>query len=402
MAGRLCGDCTIRLRFYKKKYKCDFCRRDFCDRCMTKVKNNKDLLWDKLSSLQPGRQCLNCVVLKYRSIRREHLFLLANKDLAQYLSDRNVSTTNCKEKYHLVDLIMDLAEESGLKSNEDIDADMSHQQHVEQLRRAALQRQREEADRLGSSMGESNGRDRTSSSSYDSERNDFTSPDTDRSQPSSASPNSQPIVEDYDDIRVEDYSDIRDSRVSPDPMNMSQERRQSEPAGAEGGGDPLRGDSEDGRRESSFGQFNMTHTMSNPNLNHLRTNSKPPGHRWRSMDDVKSEEDISTLAVMELKQILTANFIEYKGCCEKRELIEKVKMLYQSEQKIKQESSKAKRENPAGSYEQDICKICMDRTIDCVLLDCGHLVACAKCGKRLAECPVCRTLVARVVHIFRT
>ena len=230
---------------------------------MTKVKNNKDLLWDKLSSLQPGRQCLNCVVLKYRSIRREHLFLLANKDLAQYLSDRNVSTTNCKEKYHLVDLIMDLAEESGLKSNEDIDADMSHQQHVEQLRRAALQRQREEADRLGSSMGESNGRDRTSSSSYDSERNDFTSPDTDRSQPSSASPNSQPIVEDYDDIRVEDYSDIRDSRVSPDPMNMSQERRQSEPAGAEGGGDPLRGDSEDGRRESSFGQFNMTHTMSN-------------------------------------------------------------------------------------------------------------------------------------------
>ena len=54
------------------------------------------------------------------------------------------------------------------------------------------------------------------------------------------------------------------------------------------------------------------------------------------MDDVKSEEDISTLAVMELKQILTANFIEYKGCCEKRELIEKVKMLYQSEQKIKQ------------------------------------------------------------------
>ena len=54
------------------------------------------------------------------------------------------------------------------------------------------------------------------------------------------------------------------------------------------------------------------------------------------MDDVKSEEDISTLAVMELKQILTANFIEYKGCCEKRELIEKVKMLYQSEQKIRQ------------------------------------------------------------------
>jgi len=55
----------------------------------------------------------------------------------------------------------------------------------------------------------------------------------------------------------------------------------------------------------------------------------------------------------------------------------------------------------SSNYERDICKICMDATIDCVLLNCGHLVACAKCGKRLCECPICRAMVVRVVHIFR-
>lgn len=53
------------------------------------------------------------------------------------------------------------------------------------------------------------------------------------------------------------------------------------------------------------------------------------------------------------------------------------------------------------TMERDLCKICMDNVINCVLLDCGHLVTCTKCGKRLAECPICRALVIRVVHIFR-
>ena len=52
-------------------------------------------------------------------------------------------------------------------------------------------------------------------------------------------------------------------------------------------------------------------------------------------------------------------------------------------------------------YDEDLCKICMDSKINCVLLDCGHLVTCTKCGRRLAECPICRQLVVRVVHVFK-
>ena len=52
--------------------------------------------------------------------------------------------------------------------------------------------------------------------------------------------------------------------------------------------------------------------------------------------------------------------------------------------------------------EADLCKICMESVIDCVLLDCGHMVSCIKCGKRLAECPMCRQNIVRVIRVFKS
>jgi len=54
------------------------------------------------------------------------------------------------------------------------------------------------------------------------------------------------------------------------------------------------------------------------------------------MEDVSNADEIANLTVLELKQILTANFIDYKGCVEKKELIDKVTMLYESIQKNKE------------------------------------------------------------------
>jgi hypothetical protein len=56
---------------------------------------------------------------------------------------------------------------------------------------------------------------------------------------------------------------------------------------------------------------------------------------------------------------------------------------------------------PSG-LEENLCKICMDSPIDCVLLECGHMVTCTKCGKRMNECPICRQYVIRAVHVFRS
>ena len=57
--------------------------------------------------------------------------------------------------------------------------------------------------------------------------------------------------------------------------------------------------------------------------------------------------------------------------------------------------------NAPPQDEKDVCKICWDATIDCVLLECGHMVTCTMCAKKLKECPICRVNVKRCVHVFR-
>ena len=58
-------------------------------------------------------------------------------------------------------------------------------------------------------------------------------------------------------------------------------------------------------------------------------------------------------------------------------------------------------EDKEDDTPDDLCKICMDASIDCVLLECGHMVTCTKCGKQLADCPICRQNIARIVHVFK-
>lgn len=47
-----------------------------------------------------------------------------------------------------------------------------------------------------------------------------------------------------------------------------------------------------------------------------------------SLSDISSLEDIEGLNVRQLKEILARNFVNYSGCCEKWELVEKVNRLY--------------------------------------------------------------------------
>ncbi|KAF6028950.1 RFFL [Bugula neritina] len=94
-----------------------------------------------------------------------------------------------------------------------------------------------------------------------------------------------------------------------------------------------------------------------------------------SVTDFDSDSELESLSVKQLKTILVRNLVDYKGCKEKYELVDKVKMLWQSRkanQKLYEELL-----NPPGLTEgvpptaedREICKICMDSTIDCVLLN---------------------------------
>ncbi|KAF5897739.1 E3 ubiquitin-protein ligase rififylin isoform X1 [Clarias magur] len=122
-----------------------------------------------------------------------------------------------------------------------------------------------------------------------------------------------------------------------------------------------------------------------------------PSGRRASLSDITSVDDIEALSVRQLKEILARNFVNYKGCCEKWELMERVTRLFHDQKDLQNLDSTA-----ATTMEENLCKICMDSPIDCVLLECGHMVTCTKCGKRMSECPICRQYVVRAVHVFRS
>lgn len=145
--------------------------------------------------------------------------------------------------------------------------------------------------------------------------------------------------------------------------------------------------------------------------------------RRASLSDLKCEQDIDNLTIRQIKEILASNFVDYKGCCERRELVDKLRRLYTSDRENKKleerlnnptttttssenagtsSSTTPHAQPPPSNLESELCKICMESVIDCVLLDCGHMCSCIKCGKQLAECPICRQNVVRVVRVFKS
>jgi len=161
------------------------------------------------------------------------------------------------------------------------------------------------------------------------------------------------------------------------------------------------------------------------------------GRRRIRLEELERVEDIKDMTPRQLKEILTANFVAYKGCCERWELEDRVKRLW-NEYRVNQEvlrqtyerddvgasasgegassssvsgdqASTASSSGVSGAttstahqdVDSQLCKICWDAVIDCVLLECGHMVTCTDCGRRMAECPICRQYVVRAVHVFR-
>ncbi|XP_066294490.1 E3 ubiquitin-protein ligase RNF34-like isoform X1 [Branchiostoma lanceolatum] len=131
----------------------------------------------------------------------------------------------------------------------------------------------------------------------------------------------------------------------------------------------------------------------------------PPSQpkRRTSLTDLSNADEVEDLTVRQLKELLSANFVDYKGCVEKEELVERVKRLYKSRQNIPTDTTEGEGMDGDSSVPEDtLCKICMDAAIDCVLLECGHMVTCTKCGRQMNECPICRQYVVRAVHVFKS
>ncbi|XP_025136860.3 E3 ubiquitin-protein ligase rififylin isoform X1 [Bubalus bubalis] len=77
-----------------------------------------------------------------------------------------------------------------------------------------------------------------------------------------------------------------------------------------------------------------------------------PGRR-ASLSDLTDLEDIEGLTVRQLKEILARNFVNYKGCCEKWELMERVTRLYKDQKGLQHLVCSAEDQNGLVSGIQD-------------------------------------------------
>ncbi|XP_033115801.1 E3 ubiquitin-protein ligase RNF34-like [Anneissia japonica] len=363
-----CHSCDAQFSIIRRKHECVDCVKLFCNNCINKKVKDKKI-------------CRVCETVK-QDMARPALMKLKIRDLQQYLTVRHVSTESCKEKTDLVDLLIENLIENGLIPRPTpvqhsvfgppVGESISFTSNPNSTSSSDASDPVSQQDALHSNIPE-NSRDI---------RNDFTADENETLEKTQQDVSDEEYLE-------ESQKDFENSSVPPTVEQVrSSETTESEEAKLE--------------RLERRRQLEMREAESRlfgGQITPIPTVDPRPKKKRASLSDLQNIEGIDELSVRALKEILATNFVDYRGCVEKKELVERVKRLYISKQKPNDAEGK---EDPSEETDENLCKICMDATIDCVLLECGHMVTCTKCGKVLAECPICRVFITRVVHTFKS
>uniref|UniRef100_A0A4W5N529 RING-type E3 ubiquitin transferase n=1 Tax=Hucho hucho TaxID=62062 RepID=A0A4W5N529_9TELE len=346
-AGQLCKACGLAFSVFRRKHICSDCKKSFCALC--------SVLQESL------RCCTTCHLLRGTAFQRPQLMALRVKDLRQYLLLRNIPTDTCREKEDLVDLVL-CHQEAGENTLTQVGVEEDEEDEEEE------EEEEEEEDADTDSL--------------------HSLPHSLHASPPSAAHRS-----------ASEQSSLSTSEQSA--LSASQ------------GDSPLsRSDSSGTAQSQEHGEAPTIPLL------HLEPASEPfieisPVTQRRiraSLSDLDNEGDIESLSVRQLKEILARNFVNYSGCCEKWELIERVHRLYRENEQNRKSMENVSNINSMTAdsvkaqlaSDDHLCRICMDAVIDCVLLECGHMVTCTKCGMRMSECPICRQYVVRAVHVFKS
>ena len=81
----------------------------------------------------------------------------------------------------------------------------------------------------------------------------------------------------------------------------------------------------------------------------------------------------------------------------------------EKEKKKKKKDKKSKREAKKSNNDDsddelaNLCKICFEKPIDTVILECGHQIVCELCSGSVGNlCPLCRQPITRIVRSFKS
>ncbi|KAG9509811.1 E3 ubiquitin-protein ligase rififylin [Fragariocoptes setiger] len=149
------------------------------------------------------------------------------------------------------------------------------------------------------------------------------------------------------------------------------------------------------RESSDRGQASTTSAT----LSGMATANDDLAFKSFNIDDVKDPNEIKQLTVRQLKLLLAKNAVDFRTINEKEELQAKVMQLWLDHNQ--RERLQESQDGVGDLDDENMCKICMEREINCVLLECGHYFTCVPCGKKLSECPICRQMIRRVVRTFK-
>ncbi|XP_014779896.1 E3 ubiquitin-protein ligase RNF34 [Octopus bimaculoides] len=283
------------------------------------------------NTIQPVRQCHKCQILASGNFTRSDLMQWKIKDLQVFLNKKNISTNTCTEKYDLVELLVC---HFGQETYQPPHTYFRYQLDMES-----------DEGRVHPRISSNGVEDSAEEESQEGgSMHIYTSHSRNNHTSEGLSSSATLITQSWDN-----------SQGSRLPLRSTNDTAQS----------------------SSLPCFSP---------------SKPAYINLNTIDNI---EAVANLTVKELKEILSFHFVDYKGCVEKWELLDRVRRLWEAQRQQKKDP-----DSPVLN-DDEMCKICMDSPIDCVLLECGHMVSCTQCGRKLNECPICRQYVVRAVHIFK-
>ena len=152
------------------------------------------------------------------------------------------------------------------------------------------------------------------------------------------------------------------------------------------------------QRPSSSRSTNTNTSPSKPDPNEI----DPP-----SITELATlQTNLSTLSTKALKRILLRERVSTLDIDTREQLLDRVGILVRN----------VGRELVNKESDQDVCKVCFDGPINCVLLECGHMccwylscssinISSIECAEQLykttKECLICRSRITRIIHTFK-
>ncbi|EFN75761.1 E3 ubiquitin-protein ligase RNF34 isoform X2 [Harpegnathos saltator] len=351
-----CEACSTKFNLFKRKKQCMDCLRYFCSECVIKR-------LDKVFA------CDSCSILSRRPLVRNQIRQMRSRDLRQYLVAKKVSIKGCVEKEDLVHVLMLFANGTDPCLSTDCCTNVSSQNAT-----------RESLSRVGVSVNRPEDMPNVSAES------EVTRDDAQAGTEPTAS----------EDIEIaEEVTESDSSPVISVPLSTDDNESPSE--------DPRNNNVE---IEEVFECDSSATDAPEPVITEQDEVSETPNRVQSDMvteiptwpdkvqlSDIKEASELEYLNIKQLKSLLSINRVDYKGCVERQELLNRVSRLWHE--------YKQSRKDVEGLSEEEICKICWDAPIECVILECGHMACCINCGKQMSECPICKQYVVRVVRFFK-